>query len=165
MTALAIVAGLALPAGAALLLGLRRSLVLVTVRGLSMSPVLMPGDRLLVSRLRRRPGAGEQLVLQRPEPGAGWAGPVPRGPGDARWYVKRVVAAAGDPVPPELLAVTGSAPGAVVPPGRILVTGEHEHSEDSRQWGYFPADRILGTVVARIGAGPAVSTRSSPAGR
>ncbi|MGW6915144.1 S26 family signal peptidase [Kitasatospora sp. NPDC054939] len=144
---------------------LRRTFVLVTVRGLSMSPVLLPGDRLLVSRRRRRPAAGEQLVLQRPEPGAGWTGPVPRGPGDARWYVKRVLAAPGDPVPAELLAVTGAAPGAVVPPGRVLVVGEHEHSEDSRQWGYFPADRILGTVVRRLGSGPAVSTLSSPAGR
>ena len=77
---------------AALILGLvavaviaRRWLDVVEVRGQSMSPTLLPGDRLLVARLVRAPMPGE-LVLA-PDPRA-----------SSRELVKRVAGVGGSNV-------------------------------------------------------------------
>ena len=55
--------GVAIAAGAAA----RRWLDVVEVRGRSMAPTLLPGDRLVVARLHRTPRVGE--VVLAPDPG------------------------------------------------------------------------------------------------
>ncbi|MWA04356.1 S26 family signal peptidase [Actinomadura sp. LD22] len=117
----------------------------VTVRGGSMTPALDHGDVLLVLRHRRRARAGRIVVVQRPDRRTGWDGPSDPSAG---WYVKRVVAAAGDPVPSW---VPGDGPGRV-PPGMLVLRGDHPRSEDSKQWGLCPADRMYGVVLARLRA-------------
>jgi signal peptidase I len=112
----------------------RRRLVAVTVEGLSMYPAYRPGDRVLV---HRRPLAavrvGDVVVVERPVPGSGWE-ELP--PFDGRlagrhWNLKRVAAVG-------------------VPPGTLVVLGDNPHSEDSKQWGPFPGERLLGVVVTRL---------------
>ncbi|MET7331782.1 S24/S26 family peptidase [Nonomuraea sp. NPDC005650] len=120
----------------------------VTVRGGSMAPTLRHGDVLLVLRHRRRPRTGRIVVVQRPDRDTGWDGPADLS-GAAGWYVKRVVAAAGDPMP---AWVPGEQPGRV-PPGMLVLRGEHPHSEDSAQWGLCPADRMYGVVLLRLPTG------------
>lgn len=128
----------------------RRRLVVITVDGNSMLPALRDRDRVLV--LRRRLGrlrAGDIVVMERPRPGSGWDGLPPldgRLPG-REWYVKRAVALPGDAVPETARAAAGA---PVVPPGALIVIGDNPHSNDSKQWGFFPADRLLGVVVRSL---------------
>ncbi|NUW46445.1 S26 family signal peptidase [Nonomuraea rhodomycinica] len=136
----------ALVAGAAA--AARLLLSTVTVRGGSMTPALLHGDVLLVLRHRRRARAGRIVVVQRPDPRTGWDGPADLS-GAAGWYVKRVVAAAGDPVPSW---VPGDRPDRV-PPGMLVLRGENPYSEDSKQWGLCPADRMYGVVLLRLRSG------------
>ena len=131
----------------------RRRLVVITVDGVSMTPTYQPGDRLIV---RRRPGrqarVGEVVVVERPERSTGWDFlPMP-GPHLAgrRWLVKRVAAVAGDPVPEVVRRRLLLPPDARVAAGEIVVLGEHVNSEDSKLWGGFPADRVLGVVVRKL---------------
>jgi signal peptidase I len=64
--------------------------------------------------------------------------------------VKRVVAVAGDPVPPGV-----PVPEAHVPEGhRVLVGDNPARGHDSRTTGYFDAAVPLGVVVRRIDARP-----------
>lgn len=107
----------ALAAGAAA----RRWLDAVEVRGGSMAPTLLPGDRLLVESstfARRRPRAGE-LVLA----------PDPRQP--ARELVKRVAAVDAEAGTVQL---RGDTPAA---------------STDSRAFGAVPSTAVRWRVVAR----------------
>lgn len=129
-------------------LAARLLLSVVTVRGGSMTPALRHGDVLLVLRHRRRARPGRIVVVQRPDPRTGWNAPVAPSTA-AGWYVKRVVAAAGDPVP---AWVAGERPGRV-PPGMLVLRGDHPHSEDSRRWGLCPADRMYGVVLLRLRTG------------
>ncbi|MDQ4035641.1 MAG: nickel-type superoxide dismutase maturation protease [Chloroflexota bacterium] len=93
----------------AALIGARRWLDVIEVRGRSMAPTLLPGDRLLAVRLRRSPRAGE-IVLA----------PDPRDA--ARELVKRVARAGASG-----LALLGDNPSAsadartfgVVPPAAV----------------------------------------------
>jgi signal peptidase I len=142
---------------------LTRRWVVVTVRGPSMQPAYFDGDRVLVRR-GRLPVVGEVAVVEQPvDPGpsatgpgprAGWAAePVAAAAGTAamrerRWMIKRVAAGPGDPVPREPGSVlTGSADDRV-PPGRLVLVGDNRGvSLDSRRLGYFPVERILGSVV------------------
>ncbi|MFF6803108.1 S26 family signal peptidase [Streptomyces sp. NPDC012616] len=146
-------AALLVLAGALLLA--RGRLVAVTVRGYSMSPTLMPGDRLLLLRGRRRVATGRVAVVVAPHPEHGWhtvTGPAP----DLRdgWYVKRIVAVAGEPVP----RWAGRCPGTHVPPGMLVLLGEQPGSRDSKQLGYCPEDKLIGTVLFRLRAAvPAAS--------
>ena len=99
----------------------RRRLDAVEVRGGSMAPTLLPGDRLLVESstfAKRSPRAGE-LVLA----------PDPRD--RTRELVKRVAAA--DPEA-GTLELRGDAPGA---------------STDSRAFGAVPSDSVQWRVLAR----------------
>jgi signal peptidase I len=149
--------------GAAFLLGLaaagwwwlRRRLLIVTVHGPSMLPTYHDGERLLV---RRQPGhqvrAGEVVVVdlsraeaQRPlrtwtgvvMPGLAWEGPPER---HSR-VIKRAAAVAGDLAP---AGVDGA--GTAVPPGQLVLLGDNPAmSTDSRQYGFVPANRVLGVVV------------------
>ncbi|MEH0546626.1 S26 family signal peptidase [Streptomyces sp. B21-105] len=146
-------AALLVLAGALLLA--RGRLVAVTVRGYSMSPTLMPGDRLLLLRGRRRVATGRVAVVVAPHPEHGWGtvtGPAP----DLcdGWYVKRIVAVAGEPVP----RWAGRCPGTHVPPGMLVLLGEQPGSRDSKQLGYCPEDKLIGTVLFRLRAAvPAAS--------
>lgn len=139
-------------ATAAAAIAVRSRVVVVEVDGISMSPTYGPGDRVLVRRCRldhvRR---GQVVVVQRPDERTGWSDPASwDGRLDGRgWYIKRAVAVPGDPVPDAVLAAVGSA-GATVPPGKLVVLGDNPRSDDSKRWGYVPADRLLGVVMRRM---------------
>lgn len=122
----------------------RRNLVLVNVVGLSMKPTLNDGDRILVRRckvsgLRR----GDIAVLAGP-------GVTPRGvvalPPCPGLHVKRIVALPGDPMP-------GGVPGADdndrVPADGVVAFGDNVGA-DSRDWGPYQNDGVLGRCVWRI---------------
>jgi signal peptidase I len=146
---------------------LRRRLVVVTVTGRSMEPTLHHGDRVLVRRVPGRAVRTGQLVVLHWPAGvagpAGLAGPAgPAGPASDRgdWMLKRVIAVAGEPVPPGALP-DPTPPGTVVPPGRLVVRGDNvDRSHDSRQLGYLDDRLLLGVVMRRLG--PSVS--GQPAG-
>jgi nickel-type superoxide dismutase maturation protease len=108
----------------------RRWLDVVEVRGGSMRPTLVPGDRLLVERWtygRRAPRAGELVVA---------ADPRQR----TRELVKRVAAADAG-----LLELTGDAPA---------------ESTDSRAFGPIPSSAVRWRVVGRYWPLPRSVSRS-----
>jgi signal peptidase I len=143
----------------------RMRLVAVTVDGWSMEPTLRDGDRVLVLRRKlRRVRRGSVVVVERPEPGVGWSRlRAPKWHLDGRsWYVKRAVAIPGDPVPGSVAPVVGAEPQSVVPPDSLVLIGDGVSSSDSRRWGYFPADRLLGVVVARLPRAPHDRARCAP---
>lgn len=146
-----VLAGLA--GAVALFAAAYRKLVLVAVDGGSMAPAYRSGDWVLVARRDgRRVARGRVVVVEQPEPEYGWDRlPRPdRNLAGRHWYLKRVVAVAGDPVPAAVAEVVGAGPGTPVPPDGLVVLGDAEPSDDSRRWGYFPADRVLGMVVCRL---------------
>lgn len=125
--------------GAAALLWLRRRLLVVTVRGVSMEPTLHAGDRLLVRRVRLPAvGRGSIVVV------AGL-----RDPADptTELLIKRAVALPGDPVP---AGVPGA--GVPVPADRLVVLGDNAaRSHDSRALGPLPAAALVGLVLRPVG--------------
>ncbi|MBO3744378.1 S26 family signal peptidase [Actinoplanes flavus] len=135
--------------------------VVVTVRGPSMQPAYRDGDRVLVRRGRLPAAGAVVVVVEQPTdagpaaPGAtGWhTEPVAPAAGvaavrDRRGMIKRVAAGPGDPVPAEPGSVLHGSAGDRVPPGRVVLVGDNRGvSLDSRRLGYFPVERILGSVV------------------
>ncbi|MFI5495919.1 S26 family signal peptidase [Actinoplanes sp. NPDC051859] len=130
---------------------LRRGLVVVDVTGRSMEPTLFAGDRVLIrrrssARLRR----GALIVLELPDDDGRWDRP-PLGAAalDDRYYlVKRVVARGGDRTPPDSVPASSE---RVVPPGTLVVAGDNRRrSLDSRQFGFVPANRVLGVVLVHL---------------
>jgi signal peptidase I len=151
MTTLSAAAGLLV--AAVLWQWARRRLLLVTVVGGSMTPTLFPGDRVLAVRgTPRRRGI---VVLRAP------AGASPSTTQALR--VKRLVALAGEPIPVEVRVAHGFAEHATVPPGHVVVIGDHPLSEDSKQWGPIPASCVLATVRRRVSRGPAFQLGAPPA--
>jgi signal peptidase I len=154
LAALSLTAALALAAAtAALLTRARRHLVTVTVEGMSMSPAYLPGDRVLVSRrTRTRAASGQVVVVERPHPVTGWSAlpPLGRDVEGREWYIKRVAAVAGEPVPTVVRKRRGLPDDTTVAPGHLVVLGEHPLSEDSKQWGALPVDRVLGVVLRKL---------------
>lgn len=117
-------------------LRLRRRLVIVRVRGVSMAPTLHPGDRVLVA-VGREPRVG-QVVVFRP--------PVALAAGDD-WLIKRAVAGPGDAVP---CAVRRKVKEGLVPEGCLVVLGDNNESYDSRGFGYVRSSDVLGPVVRQL---------------
>lgn len=141
MAAVAGIGALAGAAGAAL--WVRRHLVLVTVEGISMTPTLQPGDRVLIRRRQlAKVRRGDIVVLEPPVK-------LTHPDGSSRWNIKRVVALPGDPV-----SASDLPPGNpdVVPDGKLVVHGDGRISSDSRQWGFYAADDLLGVVVRKVGS-------------
>ncbi len=113
---------------------LRRSFVLVTVRGQSMEPSYPDGGRLLVRKgASCRPG--DVAVFRGPQR------PSATGPA---WLVKRVAGVAGEPVPDDLREMITD---HVIPDGCIVVRGDAARSLGSRQLGYISDRSVLGVVV------------------
>ena len=118
-----------------------------------MIPALAPGDRVLVRRahigqLRR----GQVVVVEVPDAGGDWAATRPRGPvGGREWMIKRVAAVPGNPWPDDCLPPSAAPQGRLVPPGKFVVLGDHAAwSQDSRQIGFIPSERLLGIAVRRL---------------
>jgi signal peptidase I len=125
----------------------RRVLILTTVDGSSMTPDLRSGDRVLVRRTRR-PRRGRVALLRYPR--------LPSGaPVGEQLLLKRVVAVAGDRVPPGWADpdVHGLG-GAVVPGGCAVVLGDNRPASwDSRHYGFVPRERLVGVVVRHVSRG------------
>ncbi|MFE7571791.1 S26 family signal peptidase [Streptomyces sp. NPDC057539] len=136
---------------------LRRRFVAVVVRGVSMEPAYRDGDRVLV----RREAAlvpGRVVVVERPDSSSGWtalplsADAGPRDVSGREWMIKRVAAVPGNPVPRDTVPAPHNAPGVRVPPEHLVLLGDNrDHSFDSRQAGYFPAERVLGVALRLSG--------------
>ena len=127
--------GLAAALPVAGLLLARRWCTMVTVRGHSMSPTLLDGQRVLAIR-RRRYRTGDVIVFWTPD-GSGT-------PDDPDYRIKRVIATGGEPRP-ELFA--GSTLPVVVPVGHLAVAGDNaDRSQDSRHLGYIALSDVRGRV-------------------
>ncbi|RRS00354.1 S24/S26 family peptidase [Glycomyces terrestris] len=113
---------------------LRRRWLLVTVEGDSMEPALKDGDEVLAKRTRRI-AAGDVVVAAAPDPRLGWA---EARRAKAPWWVKRVAAGPGEPMP-------GS--GDPVPPGHYFLLSDNPAGSDSRRHGPCPEKMIFGTMV------------------
>lgn len=119
------------------LLAARRTCTLVTVRGHSMNPTLVDGQRLLAVR-RRRYRTGDVVVFWTPD-GSGTVG-------DPDYRVKRVIATGGQRRPAVL---DDSTLPEVVPAGHVAVAGDNPgKSQDSRHLGYIPLSAVRGRVRA-----------------
>ncbi|MDI2128483.1 S26 family signal peptidase [Yinghuangia seranimata] len=136
----------------------RGRLMAVTVRGYSMAPTLMPGDRVLMLRGRHRIATGRLAVVVAPHPRFGWNPPADAVPDN--WYVKRIAAVPGEPVPDW----AHLCPGPDVPPGMLVLLGERPASRDSKQCGYCPEDKLIGTVLLRLRAAATPTAASAAAG-
>ncbi|MFF2013903.1 S26 family signal peptidase [Streptomyces sp. NPDC058195] len=143
-------------AGAALHTVLGRRLVVVTVRGESMEPLYHDGERVLVHR-RSSLTPGQVVVVEKPVPDATrFLAPPPLAASSRvvtgrHWMIKRLVSLPGGPVPATGFPALAGQTGEPVPPGRIVLAGDNATvSVDSRQLGFFPADRLLGSVVCRL---------------
>lgn len=138
--------GLALAGAAAAVAGIRCRYVVVTVEGASMAPTLASGDRVLVRRTGPAGIRTGRLVVTRPPAGERWSRMRRSG-----WLIKRVAAAAGEPVPRDAAPALRDGPEEYVPDGRVVLLGDNPaESLDSRFWGYFRADYVVGVVVRRL---------------
>lgn len=137
---------------------LRRRYLTMAIRGSSMEPTLYAGDRVLV---RRRPLSAVRrgdLVVFEDVPDPRLMGERERRDGvgllpeKLRYrLVKRAVAIPGDPVPPVVLPALADAAQDVVPAGSLVVLGDNTAaSTDSRNFGYVPAERLLGVVLRKL---------------
>ncbi|MFG3339877.1 S24/S26 family peptidase [Glycomyces sp. NPDC048151] len=113
---------------------LRRRWVLVKVEGVSMEPALRDGQEVLAKRTRRI-ATGDIVVVAAPDPQLGWADITKA---KAPWWVKRVTAVAGEPMP----GASGT-----VPPGHYFLGADNPAGEDSRRHGPCPANLIVGSVI------------------
>ena len=136
MPALAIV-----PLALLLLLAvLPATFIIVTVRGSSMAPSLLPGDRVLVLRrwATRRLKRGDVVVAR-----------VSLPPGE-RLLIKRIGALGGD------RAVSQNRE-LILSDREVFLVGDHrEASFDSRQYGAFLIDGVIGRSIHHFPARRAV---------
>jgi signal peptidase I len=128
----------------------RRRLAVVEVSGPSMQPTLTTGDRVLVRRAKMDDlRSGLVVVVEKPRPDGGWAGPPPSWPPRQReWLIKRVAALPGDRRPAAVPPPDSEPDNAVVPRGMFVVLGDNAAwSHDSRMIGCIPAERLLGIMI------------------
>jgi signal peptidase I len=122
----------------AIVLILRKRLIVVVVEGSSMLPSYRDGERVLAARRHPRTlRPGQVVILNGPRPMVGRDGVSGR-------IIKRVAAIQGQPVP-------DGVEGSFVPAGHIVVLGDNmSGSVDSRQLGFIPARIVLATVVRKM---------------
>jgi signal peptidase I len=113
---------------------LRRRWVLAKVEGVSMEPALRDGHEVLAKRTRRI-ATGDIVVVAAPDPVLGWA--VAKR-AKAPWWVKRVAAGPGEPMP----GLDGP-----VPPGHYFLLSDNPAGEDSRRHGPCPEAAVFGTMI------------------
>lgn len=120
----------------------RRTRVLVTVDGDSMSPTFHDGQRLLLRRTRTAKLETGTVVAIAPTRADGSTDREGR-----LWLVKRVAAAPGDPIPTGVPALANRA-GEPVPAGFMVILGDNPaHSHDSRQEGLIDIARLRGVLL------------------
>ncbi|MET7331981.1 S26 family signal peptidase [Nonomuraea sp. NPDC005650] len=126
---------------------LTRRYAVVHVSGLSMTPTLYDGDRVLVRRTPlKRVVPGMIVVIPMPSP---------RLAGDPPWLVKRVAAVPGDSAPRDRFPAL-PAEHETVPPGRLVLLSDNGAARlDSRRMGYFNGEALLGVVVRKLRSTPA----------
>ncbi|GAA2287636.1 signal peptidase I [Nonomuraea roseoviolacea subsp. roseoviolacea] len=174
MTRMALVAGLgALSLSCLAGLWLRRTFVIVTVRGGSMEPTLHNGDLVLVRRTSLRRVRRGQIIVFRLPAHARPKSPQPShdpptgavGTGrslDDRFMVKRAVAVPGDEVPGNLHPALSRQAGQPVPAGCLVAVGDNrEASFDSRSYGFVTSELVLGIVLRPVGASARRASRTS----
>jgi signal peptidase I len=133
----------------AFLLWARSRFVYVAITGTSMSPTYQPGERVLVRRRSAdRMRVHDVVVVEQPDDSSGWRhlSPFDGQLVGRRWQIKRVAALPGDLVPDVVRDSVVDMPECV-PYGSLVVLGDNRVSVDSRYWGLYPADRLLGVVV------------------
>ena len=107
------------------------ALIVVTVHGNSMAPALLPGDRVLVLRrwAARRFKRGDVVVARVALPLGG------------RLLIKRIGALGGD-------RAVSRDQEIVLSEREVFLVGDHrEASFDSRQYGAFPIDVVIGRSI------------------
>jgi signal peptidase I len=119
---------------------LRYTFMVITVRGVSMVPLLHDGERVLVRRVRNA-RLGQMVLLRVGAELLADADGTGIRKADSALLVKRLVAVAGHPLP---AGIPGE--GDVVPPGTVVVLGGNDRSMDSRLWGCIPASTVVGVV-------------------
>ncbi|MEV8510736.1 S26 family signal peptidase [Dactylosporangium sp. NPDC051484] len=135
MTLVWIAMGL-LAVGALLVVLARRRLLVVTVRGDSMRPSFADGD-VLLAFTGRRPAVGDVVVFRHP---------IRDGRGPVH-LVKRVAAVAGDPVPADIRRIVDC---DLVPPRRLVVSGDNPTGLDSRRLGFIDVGEVSAVVGQRL---------------
>ncbi len=134
----ALVAGVV---GAAVLLAVARlRWVVITVRGNSMAPTLVNGQRVLA--VRRRAVVRDDVVVFHLA-GTRKARSEMEG---LPLRVKRVAAVEGDALPQWALECDWAKGLILVPRGKVLVTGDNPVSQDSRQLGLVDVAAIVAKV-------------------
>jgi signal peptidase I len=125
---------------------IRRRFVVVTVVGTSMEPTFEPGDRVLARRAAPdRLAVGDVVVVTAPSDPAG-----PVHAGGPVWLIKRAAAVPGDPIPRDRVPLLAGVAETTVPDDRLVLLGDSPTSIDSRQIGYFDAERLVGVAVRRL---------------
>lgn len=151
-------------------LGLTGRLAITAVRSAAMSPTIEKGDRLLAARLTAvRPALGEIVVFQTRGIGDLGAGllalRVAGRPGDKLELRDGILFVNDVPAPMENTSgriryrsfATASYLNAfrrivTVPQGQYFLLGDNTaNSNDSRFWGFVPAENLTGRVRLRVG--------------
>ena len=129
------------------------------VRGASMEPTLVDGERLLLEKVTKRFGGferGDIIVFRYPED-------------PKKLFIKRVIAVPGDisrirgdrvwvngrelkeAYVPETFKTFDILPPTVIPEGRYFVMGDRRSdSLDSRKWGTVEEGKIIGKALVRF---------------
>jgi signal peptidase I len=109
------------------------------------------GSRVLVRKARSGIRRGAVVIVPHPDPETGWqlTAPPPT-EGEPSWFLKRVTAVAGDPLPGD--------PDVVLAAGTLYLLGENDQSWDSRALGPCPVAAVCGVVVTTL-------SRSAPSNR